>query len=529
MNKDVIIIGAGVAGLYMLHTLRKQGLDVHIVDRAAGVGGTWYWNRYPGCRCDIESLDYSYSFDEALQQEWKWTEKYASQPEILAYLEHVAERFDLHRDISLNTSIDSAEFVEDTQRWRLTTSDERILEAKYVVMATGVLSAPKDPRIEGLEDFEGHVLKSASWPQGGVDFTGRRVALIGTGSTGIQMVPKIAEQAERLYVLQRTPSFSIPAHNRPLSDAEQSEVKSSYADFRRRARSSPLGVDTKSDPRSAVEVDAHTRESVFRANYDYGSPMRFANSFNDIVVSEEANAHAVDFVAERIRERVTDQATAEKLIPRSYFLATRRMCIDTDYYETFNQPNVELVDLLENPLERVDATGFVVDGEHIEVDDIVLATGFDAITGALSRIDIRGRDGRVLNERWADYPASFMGVMVHGFPNMFTITGPLSPSVNSNMFVTIEQHVEFIAGLIAASEGQGTSTVEVSAQAETDWCTHAEEVSHQTLFPRTESWYTGANIEGKPRVVLPYLGGVGAFDKLLDEQAENHYPAFEFA
>lgn len=529
LKKDLVIVGAGVAGLYMLHKSREIGLDAHIVDRAEDVGGTWYWNRYPGCRCDIESMDYSYSFDEALQQEWNWTEKYSSQPEILAYLQHVADRFDLKRDISFGVDVSAATYNEETGRWRVRTSTGPDLDAQYVVMATGVLSAPKDPNLPGLEQFQGRVLRSASWPHEGVDFTGRRVAVVGTGSTGIQLVPEIAKQAEQLLVLQRTPSFSLPAHNRPLKQEEQEQIKSRYAFLRSKARAAHLGVDTQSENRSALEVDETTRQEAYWGTYNYGNPMRFVSTFNDLVLSREANQTAVDFVADRIHDRVNDPDLAERLIPRSYALGTRRPCIDTNYYETFNSDHVELVDLLQDPLVTITPTGFRTQTATYEIDDLVLATGFDAITGALSKIDVQGKNGQRLNDRWAQYPASFMGVMVHGFPNMFTVTGPLSPSVNSNMFVTIEQHVEFITGLLDTAQRRGSSVIEVTEEAEQQWCEHAENVANQTLFPETDSWYTGANIQGKPRVVLPYLGGVGSFDTMLNEQTDTGYPAFDFA
>lgn len=528
LQKDLAIIGAGVAGLYMLYKSREIGLDAHIVDRAEDVGGTWYWNRYPGCRCDIESMDYSYSFDEALQQEWDWTEKYPSQPEVLSYLQHVADRFDLKRDISFGVDVSGATYNEDTGRWRVHTSTGPDLDAKYVVMATGVLSAPKDPKVPGIEQFQGRVLRSASWPHEDVDFTGRKVAVLGTGSTGIQLVPEIAKQAEQLLVLQRTPSFSLPAYNRPLEQEEKDQIKRTYSLRRSKARASHLGVDTQSENRSALEVDEATRQEAYWDTYNYGNPMRFVSTFNDLVLSRDANQTAVKFVADRIHDRVNDPDLAERLIPRSYALGTRRPCIDTNYYETFNSDHVELVDLLQDPLTTITPTGFTTQRASYEIDDLVLATGFDAITGALSRIDVQGRNGQRLNDRWAQYPASFMGVMVHGFPNMFTVTGPLSPSVNSNMFVTIEQHVEFIAGLVANAQRHGSSVIEVTYDAEQQWCQHAEDVANQTLFPETDSWYTGANVQGKPRVVLPYLGGVGSFDQMLNEQADTGYPAFDF-
>jgi cation diffusion facilitator CzcD-associated flavoprotein CzcO len=529
IRKDLVIIGAGIAGLYSLYKSRELGLDAVVLERGEDIGGTWFWNRYPGCRCDIESVDYSYSFDKDLEQEWEWTEKYSTQAEILSYLHHVADRHDLRRDISLGVEVEALNFDEKAGRWQVLTSTGLELDAKYVVMATGPLSEPKKPMLTGLDRFKGRVFQSSSWPHQPVDFSGRRVAVIGTGSTGIQLVPALAENAEKLFVLQRTPAFSLPAHNKPLTSEELNEVKANYLELRQKARGSHTGVENHGTGKSVLEVGPEEREQVLWEAYNYGSPMRFANTFTDILTSSEANEIVSAFVADRIRERVDNPELAERVIPRSYPFATRRPCLDTQYYETFNRDHVELVDLLEAPLTAITEDGFTTEKAEYEVDDLVLATGFDAITGAINRVDIRGRGGRLLRDLWSEYPASFMGVMINGFPNLFTVNGPLSPSITSNMFLAIEESVEFIFGLLDSGETRKSTSIEVSMEAQNQWCRHSGEIANQTLLPQVDSWFMGSNIESKPRVLLAYLGGLNVFDDKLQDQARNGYPAFQFA
>lgn len=521
---DLVIVGAGAAGLYSLIRARAQGLDAVVLERGSGVGGTWFWNRYPGARCDVESFDYSYSFDETLQQEWVWSEKYSAQPEILAYLEHVTDRYELRDGIRLNTNVQQAEWHEEQREWRVTVEGGDTYTAPMVIMATGVLSTPKLPDIPGIDDFEGELYSSAHWPTNGVEFAGKRVAVIGTGSTGIQIIPEAAKaDAAMVFAMQRTPSYSLPAHNRPLEAADHDRVKADYAGMRRVARASLLGAFTDSHDRSALDVSDAEREAEYRRVYDYGSPMRFASSFNDLITSEASNRTAREFVEARIAERVDDPAIAAKLTPSGYAIATRRLCIDTGYYEAFNRENVTLVDLLEEPIEAITATGIRTAKRDIDLDMIVLATGFDAVTGTLRRIDIRGTEG-TLKEKWDHAPDSWFGVMVHGFPNLFTVTGPASPSVSSNMFLAIEQHVEFIADLIARSRAEGIDRIEPTLDAERAWVAHAAEVADATLLRDANSWYTGANVPGKPRSVLQYLGGVGTYENLLRQEAQADYP-----
>ncbi|MEX5237617.1 flavin-containing monooxygenase [Kocuria arenosa] len=523
---DVLIVGAGWAGMMALHRMRQLGLRAHIIEAAGDVGGTWYWNRYPGARCDVESIHYSYSFSEELQQEWTWTERYAAQPELLAYARHVADRFGLRQDITFNIRVDSAVFNEQDNTWAVRTDDGATLTARFCIMATGVLSAPKNLDIPGLESFGGEVYNTYDWPEGGVDFTGKRVAVIGTGSSGIQTIPEVAKDAEHLYVFQRTPSYSLPAHNRPLTSDEVEAAKRDYPKLRARARGSFDGLLSETTGLSALEVDPQERERIYHGAYQAGLPFQFMSMFTDIPLDQEANATAARFVAERIRERVGHAPIADALIPTSYPFATRRLCIDTDYYETFTRDNVTLVDLLQDPITAITATGVATSTGTYEVDCLVLATGFDAITGALSRMDIRGRNGLALKDKWADGARSYLGVAMAGFPNLFTVTGPQSPSVLSNMMVSIEQHVDWITDCLRHLVEHNSDCIEATAEAEEQWVTHAREISEHTLFPLSNSWYLGANVPGKPHVVLPYLGGVGAYRQVATDIAQDGYRGF---
>lgn len=521
---DLVIVGAGAAGIYALIRARKLGLNAVVLERGDGVGGTWYWNRYPGARCDVESFDYSYSFDELLQQEWVWSEKYSAQPEILAYLEHVTDRYALRDGIRFGVHVESAHWNEERLEWAVAAGGGDTFTAPFLIMATGVLSTPKLPDIPGLDDFAAELYSSAHWPVTPVDFANKRVAVIGTGSTGIQIIPEAAKAgAAMVFAMQRTPSYSLPARNRPLDVADHAGVKQDYRGMRQVARATMLGAFTDTRDRSALEVTPEEREAEYQRLYDYGSPMRFASAFNDLLTSEPANRTARDFVAARIADRVMDPEIARKMTPSGYALATRRLCIDTDYYETFNRENVTLVDLREEPIESITPEGISTSAREIPLDMIVLATGFDAVTGTLRRLDIRGTEG-TLREKWDHSPDSWYGVMVHGFPNLFTVTGPGSPSVSSNMFLAIEQHVEFISDLIADSRAAGVTRIEPTEEAERAWVQHVAEVANATLLRDAESWYTGANVPGKARAVLQYVGGVGPYEDLLRHEAQAEYP-----
>jgi cyclohexanone monooxygenase len=522
---DAIVVGAGFAGLYALHRLRGMGLSVRVLEAGSGVGGTWFWNRYPGCRCDVESLDYQYSFSEELLRDWQWTERYPAQEELLRYLEHVAERFDLNRDITLNTRVTTAVLDEDNGLWTVTTDTGEEIAARFCVMATGCLSVPKGPEVPGIESFSGDTYHTGRWPHEGVDLTGKRVAVIGTGSSGIQSIPEIARQATELVVFQRTANYMVPAFNGPLDPDKAREVVSHYDERRKRIRQSFLGLNHAMNEKSALEVEEEEREREYESRYRTGG-LHMYGAFVDLLISSEANETAAEFFRRKIRERVQDPAVAEKLLPKGYPFGTKRVCVDIDYYEAFNRENVTLVDLTEEPLERIVASGVQTSQRLYEVDAIVLATGFDALTGALNAIDIRGRDGVPLRERWDEGPRSYLGIGLAGFPNMFLITGPGSPSVFSNMVISIEQHVDWIAEAIDHLRSKGLQSIEPTEEAQEAWVAHVAEVAGFTLVSRANSWYMGANVPGKPRVFMPYLGGVGPYRQRCDEIAAAGYEGF---
>jgi cation diffusion facilitator CzcD-associated flavoprotein CzcO/acetyl esterase/lipase len=525
---DAIVVGAGFAGLYALHRLRAAGLRVRVIEQGDGVGGTWYWNRYPGARCDIESVDYSYSFSEELEQEWEWSERYPAQPEILRYLDHVADRFDLRRDIELGKRVVEARYEPDG--WHVTTDDGATYSATYCIMACGCLSVPHRPAIDGLDDFEGEWHHSARWPHEGVDLAGKRVGVIGTGSTGIQLVPQLAEQAEHLYVFQRTANFSMPAHNRALDPDVRAAIKASYRERRRLARESLSGVPSSHPDvlpqRSALEVAPEDRVQAYERGWAAGGIGGVTLAFNDIITNAEANGTAADFVRGKIRALVRDPVTADALCPTTHPIGTRRICVDTDYFATYNRDDVTLVDVRSAPIVRLTPRGIETTSGEYELDVIVFATGFDAMTGPLLAIDVRGREGRRLKDKWSDGPRTYLGLATAGFPNLFLVTGPGSPSVLSNMVLSIEQHVDWIADCIAHLREHGHATIEATPDAEDGWVAHVNEVAEATLFPQARSWYIGANIPGKPRVFMPYLGGVGSYRVHCDGVAAGGYAGF---
>ena len=525
---DAVVVGAGFAGLYALYRLRALGLSVRGFEAGTGVGGTWYWNRYPGARCDVESLQYSFSFSEELQQEWHWTERYASQPEILRYLDHVADRFDLRRLIAFETPVAAAVFDEEAERWRVTTAGGETVEARFCVMATGALSAARTPDMPGLDSFRGKWFHTGRWPKETVDFSGQRVGLIGTGSSGIQTVPVVARQAQHLTVFQRTPNFSIPAWNEPLPPERQAAWKAEYAGHRARARDTRSGILYEYSQRGALDVTHEERQSEFERRWARGGA-NFTHAFNDIFTSAEANHEAAEYVRSRIRAVVRDPGVAEGLLPTDHPIGTKRICVDTDYFETFNRPNVSLVDVRRTPIEAITPTGLRTTAAEYEFDSIIFATGYDAVTGALARIDIRGRNGEALATKWRAGPRTFLGVAVAGFPNLFIVTGPGSPSVLTNVVVAIEQHVDWITGLIAHMEAHGIETAEADGGAEEAWVAEVNAVAERTLFPRAASWYMGANIPGKPRVFLPYIGGLHTYTRICTEVAAENYRGFRFA
>ncbi len=522
---DAVVVGAGFAGLYMLHRLRGLGLSTRVFEAGDGVGGTWYWNRYPGARCDVESMDYSYSFSDELQQEWKWSERYSAQPEILAYINHVADRFDLRRDVQLATRVTSAVFDDASGRWTVETDRGDRVSARFCIMATGCLSDAQVPDIPGRETFAGPWYHTGRWPHGGVDFTGQRVAVIGTGSSAIQSIPIIARQARHLFVFQRTPNYSMPAHNGPLDPDYERRVKAAYAEFRRQARESRVGFVVERSGDSALAVTADEREHEYEKRWQRGG-LGFSAAYSDILLSKDANDTAAEFFRKKIRAIVKDPTVAAALTPTDYPLGTKRLCVDTDYYATFNRDNVTLVDLRKTPLEAITPRGVRTRDAEYEVDRLVFATGFDAMTGALLKIDIRGRGGVTLREKWAAGPRTYLGLTVAGFPNFFTITGPGSPSVLSNMIVSIEQHVDWIADCLVHVRARGHARIEATAEAEDAWVAHVNEVGHMTLYPLAKSWYMGANVPGKPRIFMPYIGGVGVYRQKCDEVAAAGYAGF---
>jgi cation diffusion facilitator CzcD-associated flavoprotein CzcO len=521
---DVVIVGAGFAGLYMLHRLRKMGFSARVYEAGSGVGGTWFWNRYPGARCDVESMEYSYQFSDELQQQWEWTERYAAQPEILHYANHVADRFDLRRDIQFNTRVTAATFDEATACWRIKTGDGAQLTARYCVMATGCLSSANIPNIRGLDTFRGRWYHTGHWPRAGVDFTGLRVAVIGTGSSAIQSIPILAEQAEHLYVFQRTPNYAVPARNAPMDPRVQQAIKADYAGLRQRAKQMGNGIQYPVNEASALEVMEQERRREYEFRWERGG-LSFLGSFADLLLKKEANDTAAEFIRAKIRDVVNDPAVAATLSPQTIF-GCKRLCIDTGYYETFNRPNVSLIDLNRAPIDGITPDGLRAGGETYELDAIVFATGFDAMTGALRKIDIRGKGGKRLNEKWAEGPRTYLGVAMADFPNLFTITGPGSPSVLTNMLPSIEQHVDWITDCIVYAQERGLGSIEPTLAAEHEWMMHVTEVANATLFPLCNSWYVGANIPGKPRVFMPYIDGFPRYVETCNRIAADGYTGF---
>jgi cyclohexanone monooxygenase len=506
----------------MLHRARGLGLGARVFEAGGGIGGTWYWNRYPGARCDIESLEYSYQFSEELQQEWRWSERYASQPEILRYLEHVADRFDLRRDVQLGTRVETAIFDEAAARFEIETSRGAVT-AQFCVMATGCLSSTHTPRWTGAESFAGETYHTGRWPHEGVDFAGKRVGVIGTGSSAIQAIPLIAREASRLFVFQRTAAYTIPAHNAPLDPALERAVKADYAGFRRRNAELPFGANFPVGERSALEVTREERDGEYEARWRRGG-LGFVSGFRDLLLDRAANDTAAEFVRAKIRGIVSDPEVAALLSPRQV-IGCKRLCVDSGYYETFNRPNVTLVDVSASPIEELTPTGLRTADAAYELDCIVFGTGFDAMTGALLAIDIRGRGGLPLREKWAAGPRTYLGLGTAGFPNLFIVTGPGSPSVLSNMVPSIEQHVDWIARCIGYLREQGLRRIEPTLEAEDAWVAHVNEVAGATVFPSCNSWYLGANVPGKPRVFMPYLGFPPYVQK-CNEVAAKAYEGF---
>jgi cation diffusion facilitator CzcD-associated flavoprotein CzcO len=525
---DAIVIGAGFAGLYALHKLRDQlGLSVRVYEAASDVGGTWYWNRYPGARCDIESVHYSYSFSEELQQDWEWSERFAGQPEILRYLNHVADRFDLREDILFDTRVNSMVWDDDASLWRVGTELGDTVTARYVISGAGNLSVPKTPEFDGVESFRGQVYLTGNWLDENVDFTGQRVAIIGTGSSGIQAISEIAKTAGHLTVFQRTPNYATPIVNGPADPDVVSAVKANYAQVRDASRNHFLGVPYTQVQPSALAVSAEERRRTFDERWNAGGFQLFIDSYQDILFDKNANDTIAEYIRERIHERVNDPAVADLLAPKGYPYGTKRPPLETNYYEVFNQDNVTLVDIRNAPIESITETGVRTANAEYEFDIIVLATGFDAMTGPLMKLGIVGRDGVKLSDKWAHGPRTYLGLTVSGFPNLFLITGPQSPSVLYNMPLAIEDHVDFVAEAITYMRDRGLDVIEATLESEDKWVADALEISSQTLLPGTDSWYMGANIPGKPRICMLYLGGAPAYRATCGDVVANGYAGFK--
>jgi cyclohexanone monooxygenase len=523
---DAVIVGAGFSGLYMLHRLRQQGLTARIYEAGTGVGGTWYWNRYPGARVDIESQEYSYSFSPELDAEWKWSERYASQPELLRYLNHVADRFDLRRDIKFETRVTAAKFDEAANRWTITTDGGETVTARYCVMATGCLSVPNEPAFPGKETFKGLSWHTGRWPKEGVDFTGQKVAVIGTGSSAIQSIPQIAAQADHVTIFQRTPNFSIPAHNGPPNPEVLADWAANRAKYREEARNTGFGLRMAAEGEVATfDVTEEERRAEYERRWEIGG-FALLGAYTDLINDLTANKTAGEFVAEKIRGIVKDPAVAEKLVPKTFPIGSKRICVDTGYYDTFNRENVSLVDINDEPIEGITPAGVKTAASEYAVDAIVYAIGFDAMTGALGKIDIRGRGGLALKEEWAAGPRTYLGLMIAGFPNLFIVTGPGSPSVLCNMAVAIEQHVEWISDCIQYMGQRQLGAIEATEAAQDEWVAHVNEVADTTIYPHANSWYLGANVPGKPRVFMPYIGGFPVYRDKCNEVAANGYQGF---
>ena len=538
---DVVIVGAGFSGLYMLHRLRSAGFKTQVFEQASDVGGTWYWNRYPGARCDVESMQYAYSFSPELEQEWGWTERYATQPEILRYVNHVADRFDLRRDIQFNTCVSAAIFSETGSRWMIETNNGGRISATYCVMATGCLSSTNTPNFEGVESFSGSLYHTGEWPHHEIDFSGQRVGIIGTGSSAIQSIPLIAEQAKHLYVFQRTPHYTVPARNQPLQsdpktqhsgrqaygydeDLTVEEVKADYLGLRQRARKMFAALAFTPNRQSALEMTEMERQREFEKRWKQGG-LTFQGVFSDFAISREANEFAAEFVRQKIQQTVKNSVVAKALVP-TYTIGCKRLAVDTDYYKTYNRPNVTLVDVSKSPIERITSAGVHALGREYPLNSLIMATGFDAMTGTLLKIDIQGRGGLRLREKWVEGPKSYLGLCLAGFPNLFTITGPGSPSVLTNMLLSIEQHVDWIFECLQYLRDRNITEIEPTLEAENGWVTHNSEVASDHIRNSCSSWYVGGNIEGKPRVFMPYVGGFPNYVEKCRNIAAKGYEGF---
>ena len=523
---DVVVVGAGFAGLYLLHRMRDElGLSIKVIEKADDVGGTWYWNRYPGARCDSESHVYCYSFDEDILEEWQWSQRYPEQPEVLEYLRFVTDRLDLRPDIDFGTEVTAASFDEEAGRWRIQTDDGSRVTAQFLVSAVGCLSEPWIPDFEGIDSFEGEWFHTGWWPHDPVDFEDKHVGIIGTGATGIQVIPEVAKEAGHLTVFQRTPNYAVPARNRPLDDDDWNEIQRHYDEILDEAHHSGGGMPFMPARDTAEDLTIEEMEEILEPRWKEGG-MRFRGAFADLVTNVETNEKVSEYLRNKIREAVDDPETAEKLVPTDHYYGTKRPPLHTDYYVTFNRDNVSLVDVRESPIQRITPDGVETADAHYDLDTIIYATGFDAMTGTILQMDIRGRDGLTLDEKWADGPETYLGLAVNGFPNLFTITGPQSPSVLSNMPVSIEHHVDWVTDTIEYLVENEIRLIEPTEEAEDVWTEHNRLVADQTLYTTADSWYMNRNIPEKPTVFTPYVGGVNNYHETILEVAEKGYEGF---
>jgi cyclohexanone monooxygenase len=523
---DAVVIGAGFSGIYMIHKLKEQGLTVQGFETAPGVGGTWYWNRYPGARCDCISMEYAFTFNQEIIDEWNWSERYPAQPEILRYINFAADKLEVKKHFAFKTRVESAIFDENIERWTVATDGGDLVSAKYVVSAVGCLSASSTPDFPGLESFQGRTYHTSQWPEEGVDFTGRRVGVIGTGSSGVQIIPKIAEQADHLTVFQRTPAFSLDCGNRPLTDEERRSFKENIEEFKIKSKASPSGQHADTLDRSALDDSEEDRLAVYEERWARHRAVDLIAAYPDLFTNREANDTISEFFRGKIRAAVNDPELAELLSPRDYPLGAKRMTLDTGYFQTYNRDNVSLVPVKESPIVGLTEQGIQTASEEYPLDAVVFATGFDAITGPLLNIDIKGRDGQTLQEKWSDGPVTYLGVAVEGFPNLFMLTGPGSPNVLTNVVCAIEQHVEWTSDCISYLETRNAGTIEATDIASKEWTVMNNEMAEQTLYPEGNSWYTGANIPGKPRVIMSYVGGLNVYRGICDDVAANEYAGF---
>lgn len=525
VDYDVVIIGAGFAGMYQMHKLRQLGQTVHIFETGDDVGGTWYWNRYPGARVDIQSMEYSFSFDDDLQQQWRWKERYAPQPELLNYAKHVSDRYDLRKDISFSTRVTGLAWDDEARTWTVSTDDGQTSTARFVIAATGCLSKPSRPQFAGMDDFQGDIYYTSSYPKEGVDLAGKKVAVIGTGSSGLQTITTIAPVVGSLTVFQRTPSFAIPAHNHEIDDDHDAEIKANYGEIRQIGRATKVGFNQRAGSTFFTEADPADARRDLDERWERGG-LGFSAGYADVLTNPAANEFAAEYVREQIRKTVKDPKTAELLCPKTYPIASKRMCVDTGYFEVYNQDNVELIDINADPIEMMTPTGIRAGGRDFEVDVILLATGFDAMTGALNSIEITN-GSQAMATKWAHGPRTYLGLMSHGYPNLFTITGPQSPSVLSNMMVSIEDHVDWIATTIGDLTEAGDTRIEAELDAEDDWVNLNNDLGNFTLMPQANSWYMGANIPGKDRIFLPFIGGTDAYAQIISGVRLASYHGFD--